>query len=110
MRWDRRLTVADWWNMIEEGCPLLNEGQKSVVSGFIKKKIKHSEWLRGLLRLIVRAWQTNDTRKSITYLKPSPVAQLGFVDFNRLTRLTQYLMYCAISRTTFNCTVTWPTA
>ncbi|XP_055340236.1 uncharacterized protein LOC129589485 [Paramacrobiotus metropolitanus] len=111
MHSERCLTVADWWNMNEEGCPRLDKEQELVVSGFIKKRQQHSERFREVLRTIVRARQTNDPRKKVTYLKPAPAAgqhPLGLVDVDRLTRLTQYLVYCAVTHTPFKSTVTWP--
>ncbi|XP_055340223.1 uncharacterized protein LOC129589470 [Paramacrobiotus metropolitanus] len=112
MRRDWRPTVVDWWEMIEKGCPLLDEEQKRVVFCAIWKRKLHSVKIRSLLRKIIRARQTNDPRKGVTYLKPFPTGEnaLDFVDVNRLTRLTAYLLYCAITNTPFTCNVTWPTA
>ncbi|XP_055340222.1 uncharacterized protein LOC129589469 [Paramacrobiotus metropolitanus] len=106
------LTLTGWWRMIEQGCPRLNDKQKGVVRCAIRKRHSCSAELQENLKMIIWARQTNNPRKSVTYLKPSPAGPhpLDFVDVNRLTRLAQNLMYCAITKATFNCTVTWPAA
>ncbi|XP_055347912.1 uncharacterized protein LOC129595032 [Paramacrobiotus metropolitanus] len=48
MRNGRRLTVAQWWDMIEQGCPLLDDQQRDAVSTAIKGR-KQDSMLRGRL-------------------------------------------------------------
>ncbi|XP_055340234.1 uncharacterized protein LOC129589482 [Paramacrobiotus metropolitanus] len=110
MRSDRRLRMADWWGLIGRGCPRLDEEEKDEVGFVINNTPQHFARLRELLEKIVRARQTNDPRRKVTYLKPAPAAgqyPLRWVDVDRLTRMTQYLLYCAITNTPFNCIMTW---
>ncbi|XP_055351073.1 uncharacterized protein LOC129597518 [Paramacrobiotus metropolitanus] len=94
---DRRLTVADWWDMIEQGCPLLDDLQRDLVSTTLKKTDRSFELSRGLY-VIWRYRQLGDPRKCRTFgeapeFGPSP---LNSIDVDKLTRMVQYQMYCAI--------------
>ncbi|XP_055340306.1 uncharacterized protein LOC129589537 [Paramacrobiotus metropolitanus] len=110
MRHDRRLSVADWWGMIEQRCPLLDDHQTNLVSNALKE-YKQNPGLADQLELIRRGRQHNDPRKGCTYLNSfdSPNAPLASVDVNRLTRMTQYLMYCEITNVAVNAELSWPT-
>ncbi|XP_055352915.1 uncharacterized protein LOC129598859 isoform X2 [Paramacrobiotus metropolitanus] len=110
MRSDRRVTVADWWDMIEQSCPLLDDHQMNLLSTRMNE-VKQDWKLGGPWLTITRSRQAGDPRTSSTYFKPFPATSiypLEFVDVHRLTRMTQYLMFCAITDSTINLELALP--
>ncbi|XP_055355129.1 uncharacterized protein LOC129600617 isoform X2 [Paramacrobiotus metropolitanus] len=91
----RRLTLADWYNMIEQACPLLDDQQKTLVSTTLKEC--EQDFLLSFDLKQIRKRQAKDPRKSRRALKLLPFdGSLASIDVNRLTQMVQYLMYCRI--------------
>ncbi|XP_055351540.1 uncharacterized protein LOC129597867 [Paramacrobiotus metropolitanus] len=103
---DRRLTVTDWWDMIEQSCPLLDDQQKNRLSDVLSGREQVHNFVYKDLRKILRWRQHGDPRKSCIVLDPW-CDKLESVAVNQLTRMVQYLMYCRITKTEFDIELAW---